>query len=195
MHMSKALLPLSGVSCIQISPCIWADMHRVLQCVLHMPQFEFALRTAESTAKVQNLGQNWGMCSTHCDTSGMLHSKVHQHSEGVPLPGNRAECRQHAEMRPPGLFLTQSLPRGKAPLSPQTPVRPLKQLCLHYMQVRAELRSRVFLTYMDAKRRPLLRPMCAKRVHFSRDLLGVQPSLICSRAAICLLMPLWYSLI
>ena len=33
-----------------------------------MPQFEFAVRTAESIAKVRNLGQNWGMCSKHCHT-------------------------------------------------------------------------------------------------------------------------------
>ena len=31
----------------------------MLQCLLHMPQFEFALRTAESIAKVGNLGQKW----------------------------------------------------------------------------------------------------------------------------------------
>ena len=41
----------------------------VLQYLLHMPQVEFALGAAESTAKVQNLGQNWGMCSQHCNTS------------------------------------------------------------------------------------------------------------------------------
>ena len=33
-----------------------------------MPESEFALRTAESIAKVQNLSQNWGMCSKQCDT-------------------------------------------------------------------------------------------------------------------------------
>ena len=41
----------------------------VLQCLLHMPQFEFALRTAEITAKVRNLGQNWGMCGKHYNTT------------------------------------------------------------------------------------------------------------------------------
>ena len=40
----------------------------MLQCLLHMPQFEFAVRTAESITKVQNSGQNWGMCSKHCNT-------------------------------------------------------------------------------------------------------------------------------
>ena len=43
----------------------------VLQCLLHMPQFEFAVRTAESTAVVQNLGEAWGMCSKHCNTKSV----------------------------------------------------------------------------------------------------------------------------
>ena len=49
----------------------------VLQCLLRMPQFEFALSTAESTAKVQNSGQNWGICSKHCSTTG--HSCHQEH--------------------------------------------------------------------------------------------------------------------
>ena len=40
----------------------------VLQCLLHMPQLESALRTAEIAAKVRNLGQNWGMDSKDCNT-------------------------------------------------------------------------------------------------------------------------------
>ena len=38
------------------------------QFVLHMPQVEFAMRTAESTAKVRNLGRSWGICSKHRNT-------------------------------------------------------------------------------------------------------------------------------
>ena len=38
-----------------------------LQCLLHMPQIGLALGTWEGTAKVQNSGINWGMCSKHCD--------------------------------------------------------------------------------------------------------------------------------
>ena len=40
----------------------------VLQCLLHMPQIEFALDTAESIAKVRNLGITWGMCIKHIVT-------------------------------------------------------------------------------------------------------------------------------
>ena len=56
------------------------------QWVLHMPKVVFALDTMESTAevgrklgsalvatdstaKVQNLGESWGMCSKHCYTN------------------------------------------------------------------------------------------------------------------------------
>ena len=35
---------------------------------VHMPQIEFAMGTAESTAKVRNSGMTWGMCSKHCET-------------------------------------------------------------------------------------------------------------------------------
>ena len=41
----------------------------VVQCVLHMPQIDFAgtagAGTAESTAKAQKSSANWGMCSKH----------------------------------------------------------------------------------------------------------------------------------
>ena len=32
------------------------------------PRSKFALGIAESTAKVRNLGNSWGLCSRHCDT-------------------------------------------------------------------------------------------------------------------------------
>ena len=40
----------------------------VLQCLLHMPQVEFALGVEESTAKDQKLDKFWGICSKHCNT-------------------------------------------------------------------------------------------------------------------------------
>ena len=40
----------------------------VLQCLLHMPHFEFAVHTAESIAMACNSSANWGMCSKHCNT-------------------------------------------------------------------------------------------------------------------------------
>ena len=49
-----------------VKPC--APFAHVPQYLLDLPQFEFAVRTAESIAKVRNLGQNWGMCSKHCNT-------------------------------------------------------------------------------------------------------------------------------
>ena len=41
----------------------------VLHCLLHMPQINFAVGTADSTAKAQNSGKSWGMCSKHPNTS------------------------------------------------------------------------------------------------------------------------------
>ena len=34
---------------------------KVLQCVLHIPQVDFAFSTAESAVKVQTLVRSWGM--------------------------------------------------------------------------------------------------------------------------------------
>ena len=53
----------------------------VLQCLLHMPQVEFASSTAESTAKDRNLGKSSGMCSKHCNIK-LRAFKVFQ---GVPV--------------------------------------------------------------------------------------------------------------
>ena len=36
---------------------------KAVQCLLHMPQIEFALGIEESTARIRNLGIDWGMCS------------------------------------------------------------------------------------------------------------------------------------
>ena len=55
----------------------------VLQCLLHMHQFEFALHTVESTAMVRNLGINWGMCSKHCSTSDMPRSERLPKAQGA----------------------------------------------------------------------------------------------------------------
>ena len=66
-------------SFLKISTHHNAPTHTVSQCLLHMPQVEFALRTAESTSKVQKLGQNWGMCSKHCNTLEILREDLLEH--------------------------------------------------------------------------------------------------------------------
>ena len=48
----------------ELSSCNIEKASHVLQCLRHMPQIEFALGAAESTAEVQTLGKSWGMCSS-----------------------------------------------------------------------------------------------------------------------------------
>ena len=41
----------------------------VIQFLLHTAQVKCALGPAESHGQVLNLGESWGMCSKHCDTT------------------------------------------------------------------------------------------------------------------------------
>ena len=40
----------------------------ILQYLLHMPQFELALGTADPPPNAQSLSNSWGICSKHCST-------------------------------------------------------------------------------------------------------------------------------
>ena len=66
-----------------------ADSHsqHVLQCLLHMPQIDFAANTAASTAKARNSGKSWGMCSKHCNTSGWVPQPCNGPSEVQAVDG------------------------------------------------------------------------------------------------------------
>ena len=41
---------------------------QVLRCLLHLPQVDFAMGTAESIANARRSGESWAMCRKHCNT-------------------------------------------------------------------------------------------------------------------------------
>ena len=65
---NTCLLSCGCRSAAKIGACHWRR-HVVVQCLLHMPQIEFALSIAESAATVRNLGKSWGMCGKYRNIS------------------------------------------------------------------------------------------------------------------------------
>ena len=68
----------------------------ILQCLLHMPQFGFAVRTAESTEKVRKLGQNWGMYSKHCNTMTWGMCSDHCDTKATVQPSEKGAVKRRS---------------------------------------------------------------------------------------------------
>lgn len=75
----------------------------VLQCLLHVPQIEVGLGTAESTTKVQKLGINWDMHSKYFSTGkaqlDLYGACLTTEKEENPPPGNKtvSACQSTTE--------------------------------------------------------------------------------------------------